>query len=110
MSLQMVWRFDYVVENVQRMLAKLLLILFVEDAHRTRARRDVRDSNGVDVSGRACDLDCFARAVCMIRVAAFFNAAFTIEDEHALRVGPLESVVIRLWWVVHVAITMSGRV
>ena len=63
----------------------------------------MRDGDGVDIAGRACDLNRFARAVRVVGVAVVFDAAFTVEDEHLLGVGLLECVTIGLRWLVHIA-------
>jgi hypothetical protein len=70
----------------------------------------MRDDDGVDVACRACDLDSLARTVGVVGVAVFFDAALAIEDEHLFGVGALESLAVRLWWIVYIAARISATI
>ena len=101
--LQAIWCFEDIVQNIERVLAELLSVLASEDADWTGAARNVRDGDGVDVASGSCNLDCFARTVVVVGVAGLLNSTLAVEDEHTLGVGTLESVVVRLRRIVHVA-------
>lgn len=55
-------------------------------------------------------MDSLARTVGVVDVAVFFDAALAIEDEHLFGVGALESLAVRLWWIVYIAASISTTI
>ena len=69
----------------------------------------MRDGDRVDVATGTSYLNGFAWTVGVVGMAVVFHATLAVEDEHALCVGELESLMIRLWWCMHVAIDALAR-
>ena len=63
------------------------------------ARGHMGDGDRVHISRASSDLKSLHRAVVMIGMTVFFNAAFSIQNEHALSVGFLQSIMVGFRWV-----------
>jgi hypothetical protein len=90
-------RFEDVVQDVQHVFAQGLFgVVALEAGVRAGAGRNVRDGHGVDVTGRAGDLEPVDGAVFMARVAVQLGPLRARQHVHALGGGAIEQRVVRV--------------